>query len=413
MYSHSRLNQQRRVPAVFSPLGWQAALAALCGCALSLPAHAALSDTLHPFLGVTYTTDNNLFRLPDDVAPGPEGRSDTLRQVMFGVSLDRPIGRQRIEANVKLSKVHFNKYSELDYSGEDADATFNWRLGDQLSGAVGGRYSQTLSSFNDFHSVQRNLRVQRNGFANLNWRVWPRWQVRTRYWQDEFRYDLPSQKYLDRTERNAELGFDYLSPTGSTVGLVARRQRGDYPAGVRSFLSNEDFTQDTYRLKVLWLASAQSKLELEAGHSARRHEDSSSRDASGTNGRLTATWSPRATLTFVGAAWRDFSPYEGGLTPYSLDRGASLRGSWSPLDRVRVDAQVQTVHRDFSEPRLGSVLLPPFGDSSRSASLGVSYAFRDNIGVGASLSHDSRSIDRRYGTQYRSNGGSVYVNLQF
>ncbi|MYM65298.1 hypothetical protein GTP45_00435 [Pseudoduganella sp. FT55W] len=413
MPSISRLNQQRRVPAVFSTLGWQAALAALCGCALSLPAHAALSDTLHPFLGVTYTTDNNLFRVPDGVEPGPEGRSDTLRQTMFGVSLDRPIGRQRIEANVKLSKVHFNKYDELDYSGEDADATFRWRLGDNLNGSVGGRYSQTLSSFNDFHSVQRNLRVQRNGFADLNWHVYPRWQVRTRYWQDEFRYDLASQKYLDRTERNAELGFDYLSPTGSTIGLVARRQRGDYPDGVRGFFANEDFTQNAYRLKVLWLASAQSKLEAEVGHTARRHEASNSRDASGTNGRLTATWSPRVTLNFIGAAWREFSAYEGGLTPYSLNRGASLRGSWSPLDRVRFDAQLQNVHRDFSEPKLGTVILPSFGDSSRTASLGVNYAFRDNIGVGASFNRESRSIDRRYGTSYRSNGGSVYVNLQF
>jgi exopolysaccharide biosynthesis operon protein EpsL len=413
MPSTSRLNQQRRVPAVFSTLGWQAALAALCGCALSLPAHAALSDTLHPFLGVTYTTDNNLFRVPDDVSPGAEGRSDTMRQVVFGVQVDRPIGRQRIEANVKLSKVHFNKYDQLDYNGEDADAAFRWRLGDTLNGSVGGRYSQTLAPFNDYHSAERNLRVQRNGFADLYWHVYPRWQVRTRYWQDEYRYDLSSQKYLNRTERNGELGFDYLAPSGSTIGLVARRQRGDYPDGLRGFVTNEDYTQNAYRLKVLWLASAQSKLEAEVGHTARSHENSSNRDASGTNGRLTATWSPRATLNFVGAAWREFSPYEGGLTAYSLNRGASLRANWAPLDRVRFEAQLQTVHRDFSEPKLGTITLPSFGDNTRTASIGVNYAFRDNIGVGASVNRDTRSIDRRFGTPYRSNGGSVYVNLQF
>lgn len=413
MPSTLRLTQQRRVPAVHTSLGWQAALAALCGCALSLPAHAAFSDTLHPYLGVSYATDDNLFRLPDDVSPGPEGRSDTLRQVMFGVQLDRPIGRQRIEANVKLSKVHFNKYEQLDYNGQDADATFHWRVGNDFNGDVGARYSQTLAPFNDFHSAERNLRVQRNGFASLNWRLFPRWQVRTRYWQDEFRFDLDSQKYLDRTERNTEVGVDYLSPTGSTIGVLARRQRGDYPYGQRGYFSNEDYTQDAYRLKVLWLASVQSKLELEAGQAKRRHRASDSRDASGTNGRLTATWSPRPSLNFIGAAWREFSPYEGGLTSYSLNRGASVRANWAPLERLRFDARWQTLRRNFEEPRLGNVALPAFSDRTRTASLGVDYAFRDNINLGASLTRDHRSIERSYGTPYRSNGGSVYVNLQF
>ncbi|WP_139260643.1 XrtB/PEP-CTERM-associated polysaccharide biosynthesis outer membrane protein EpsL [Duganella sacchari] len=408
-----RLTQQRRQPALYSSLGWQAALMALCGCALSLPASAALSDTLHPFLGVSYSTDNNLFRLPDDVSPGPEGRSDTMRQMMFGVQLDRPIGRQRIEANVKLSKVHFSKYDQLDYSGEDADATLHWRLGDELNGTVGGRYSQTLAPFNDFHSAERNLRVQRNGFADVAWRVFPRWQLRSRYWQDEYRFDLSSQKYLDRTERNGEAGVDYLSPTGSTIGVLARRQRGEYPQGITGFFSNENYTQDAYKVKVLWLVSVQSRVEFEGGHVSRRHTDSSNRDASGANGRLTATWSPLASLTFIGAGWREFSPYEGGLSAYSLDRGASLRGSWSPLDRVRFDAQVQTLRRGFDEPKLGNIALPPFSDNSHTASLGVNYTFRDNIAAGASLTRDTRSIDRRFGTSYSSRGASVYLNLQF
>lgn len=413
MPSNSRLTQHRRTPALFSSLGWQAALAALCGCALSVPASAGLSDTLHPFVDIGYVTDNNLFRLPDGVSPGPEGRSDTLRQAAFGVRLDRPIGRQRIEANVKLTKVHFNKYDDLDYNGEDADATLHWRLGDQLSGDVGGRYSQTLAPFNDFHSAERNLRVQRNSFASVNWRVYPRWQLRTRYWQDEFRFDLASQKYLNRTERNGEVGVDYLSPTGSTIGLLARRSRGDYPEGQLGYVLNEDYTQDSYRLKLLWLISVQSRVELEAGRASRSHRDSSGRDASGANGRLTATWSPRASLNVVGAAWREFAPYEGGLTSYSLNRGASVRGSWTPLDRVRVDAQLQAVRRDFREPRLGALLLPAFDDSTRTASIGVGYAFRDNITLNASVNRDRRSIERRYGTPYRSNGASVSANVQF
>lgn len=414
MSSNLRVIQPHRRPAFFSSSAWQAALVVLCGSMCCASATAALSDTLHPYAGVTYTTDDNLFRVPDGVEPGPEGRSDTMRQAMFGIQVDRPFGRQRLEANVKLSKVDFNKYEQLNYSGKDADATLHWRIGNLLSGDLGGSYSETLAPFNDFHSTERNLRVHRNGFVSAAYLFHPSWQVRGTYVRDQFAYDLLSQKYLDRTETSTEVGFDYLAASGSTIGLLARRSKGEYPDDVAGgFFTNEDYKQDAYRLKILWLLSAQSRVEFQGGHTSRKHVVSGYRDASGTNGRLTATWSPRAALKFVGSAWREFTPYEGSLTSFSLNRGASLRGTWAVLDRLSVDAQWSTIHRDFDTPRIGNVIYPGFGDNSRTGSVGVNYVFRDHIGLGAAFNRDTRSIDRRFGVPYRSNGGSVYINLQF
>jgi exopolysaccharide biosynthesis operon protein EpsL len=385
-------------------LGLVAALA-------SLPARAELSDTIHPFAGVSYNYDDNLFRLPDAQPGDTMQRSDSSKQLVLGVQFERPVGRQRFVADAKVSKVSFNHYDQLNYDGKDLDATWFWELGNHLKGTVGATYAQTLTPFNDFHSTERNLRVERDEFFEGKWLFHPHWRINGRVEAHKFEYDLSSQKFQNRKEDTSELGFDYIASSGSTLGMVARRIKGNYPNPLSfgDFVFNPAYVQEEIKVNAFWLVTGLSQLEFHGGRVRRTHESASGRDASGTNGRLVGSWSPTPLVKLSLSTWREFAPFEGTAAAYGLGRGNSVKASWSPLDRVSVEAKVQQVKRDFSY----ALASAGFQDSSRNGSVGLTYAPREHISLSASVFHDSRQVESRFGTAYRANGASLSANLQF
>lgn len=380
---------------------------------LALPAHAALSDTITPFASVSYTHDDNLLRLED----GQEldgGRSDNMRALQAGFSFERPLGRQVFVGSVKASRVSFDHFSQLDYTGKDAQATWNWALGNHLSGHLGTTYSQTIAPFSDFHTNQRNLKTQKRVLGDIYWRLHPSWQLHAGYNKDTFDYDLPSQRFNNRTEQATDAGFDYLAGTGSTIGLVARRLKGHYPDAVQGPFGQESgYTQDELKLKVLWRISDVTQLQFLGGRAKREHELSDQRDSSGTNARVTAQWAPRARLRFSAAAWREFTAVESSVLNYALGKGASATAAWDLSAKIRLDAQVRSEKRDFNG-EIASTLPITYDDKTRSASIGATYLPTQSSQLSLTYAHDARDPSNRlFSSGYRANSVSFNASIQF
>lgn len=386
----------------------------LAGMLAGAPAAAQLSDTLHPYAGVGYSYDDNLFRLSDGATgPGFE-RSDTSRQAYAGLEFERPIGRQLITASAKVTRVSFDRYSEIDYNAKDIKGNWAWQLGNHLNGNIGGTYTEMLTPFSDYHATDRNLRTQRGEYADLNWRFHPSWQAHGRLNHDEYSYDLLSQRFLDRNVNGTEAGVDYLAASGSTVGLVVRRLRAAYPNAepLLTGLFDQSYTQTTASVKVLWKISGTTQLQVLGGHARRKHNSGSLGDSSGTNGRADLNWAATPLLQVNGALWRQYQPFEGTGVSHSLDTGASVGVTWLPLNAVKVDGELRHVKRDFEGP-LTTTLLRGAEDKSNLATLTTSYQWRKFIALSASLFKDQRSASSFYSTSYRAKGASVFVNVQF
>lgn len=382
----------------------------LVGIFAANPAMAGISDTIHPYVGAAYSSEDNLLRLSE----GQDIQSDTIRQLYAGVEVERPFGRQRVTANAKLSKVSYQHFQQLNYDGKDLAATWYWALGNQFDGTVGATYVQTMSSFSDFHTSERNLRVQRAQFGELNYHINRRWKLRSRVSRDKFDYELASQRYLDRTEDAAELGFDYQTTSGSAIGLQARRVKGSYPFP-RTFgqtVVNDGYEQNELKLKLYWNITAASHLQFLGGRVRRSHEQFSLRDSSGTNGRLAADWSPLPQLKLTATGWRDFVPYEGlSAVNYAFNKGTSVGARWSASAKVQYEAELRNEKRDFSGLLLAN-LPSGIADTTRSGSLGVNYEMRSNVQLGARISRNQRT-GSMFSNSYRTHGATVYANLQF
>lgn len=391
-------------------------LSLIAGLLHVMPAHAALSDTIHPYGGISYNYDDNLLRLPDGALYADQPKSDNSRSALVGVSLERPIGRQVLTAQVQVSRVSFDRFSQLDYIGKLGRANWQWRLGSHLDGNVGVSYSETLASFSDFHSSERNLRTRRGSFGEANWLFHPTWRARSRFSSDRYGYDLASQRFLDRTEDNTEVGIDYLASTGSTLGLQGNHIKGRYP-NIRSLgpsLLDEGYTQNEVKFKLFWRYSELAQLQLLAGRARREHLGSSLRDASGTNGRANLTWAPASTVRVVGSAWREFTPFEGSTASDSLDKGISLSADWAVTGKITVQGRVSQVRRDFGGALLEVTHPGGTSDKTRSDRLGVNYQFNQGLQLAVSVFRDVRTTDQLSSTSnFHAKGGALNLNVQF
>ncbi|WP_229506484.1 XrtB/PEP-CTERM-associated polysaccharide biosynthesis outer membrane protein EpsL [Massilia sp. BJB1822] len=377
-------------------------------------AHAALSDTIHPFVSFGYTHDGNLLRLPDQ-APGFGGpRGDNIRQAQAGVSLERPIGRQKLTASAKVSRVTFDHYDQLDYNGKDFAADLAWQLGNHLDGRLGATYTQTLTPFTDFHSEERNLRTYRREYADGAWRFHPSWRLRAGVSRGKFDYDLRSQSINDRKEDLAEAGIDYLAASGSRVGLVARKLKGRYehPRAAGDWRA-VNWNQDELKANIYWLASGVTQVTLLAGWARREYENLPQRDSSGLNGRLRVDWKPLGKVRFNGQLWREFAAVESSFITNSLNRGSSLEAIWDVSAKVQLNGNVRRERRRFET--LSGVILPVEpSDSLRNASVGLVYAPQPSVQLGISAFQEKRSGNPFVGTSsFSAKGMSVTASAQF
>ena len=393
--------------------------------AWAAPGIGAPSDPLHVFARLGYFHDDNLFRL----APGQAGfggrRSDSARYASAGLLFDKQRWRQHLKLEGKLSKVKFSHFDQLDYDGKDFLGLLTWQAGNHWEGKAGASFTQTLAPYTDLFTSERNLRVHKRAHGDAAWRLHPRWRLRVAAARDRTTYDLPLQRVNNRTETAFETGFDHLAPSGSTAGVVLRRVRGNYLVARMAGRASDDFTQDEFKLKVHWKVTPISSVELLAGHARRRHREQAQAqgqgpgqsrgqdDVSGFNGRATASLNPRKKLRLNASVWREFAPIESTLVAYSLNRGASVGGSWDASAKVRVDADLRSERRSYraSAP---SNALSDVKDTLRQASLGASWTPRPTLQFNAAFSRQQRSGTPFLGNgSFKANTFSVSVAGQF
>lgn len=377
-------------------------------------ASAEISDTIHPFVALGYTYDDNLLRTPDDF-PSNDQRSDRATQAQAGVTVDRPIGRQRLTGRAKVSRVTFDHYDQLDYNGKDFAADLAWQLGNRLSGNLGGTYIQSLTPFSDFHSSERNLRTQRTQNVSAAWRFHPSWQVRGSFVRNKWDYELAAQRLNNRKEDLSEAGVDYLAASGSKVGLVARQLKGTYenPRRVGNFVLNDDYKQEELKANVNWLFSGITQITVLAGYAKRTHNTFVSRDTSGANGRVSVRWSPSGKLSFTADAWREFAAVESTVVTNSLNKGASIGAMWNISAKLQATANVRRDKRDFEEMP-GVVLAGEARDRVEGATLGLTWAPTRTIQLSANAFRDKRSGSPVLGTaNYTANGVSLNASASF
>ena len=383
--------------------------------AVSAPNDARQEDGIRLLGGIGWAYDDNIFRVADDEQPFEGQRSDSYRTLDAGIVLDKTISRQRIAATAKVSKVKFDHFDQLDYDGRDLQASWLWQAGKQFEGRVEALYIKTLAPYTDFDSDERNLRRQRRQLLDAGWKLHPSWKLRVGAARDKYTYELLAQRYNDRTEKAHEVELQYRPKSGSTVGLVARRLKGNYPyrRPYNSSVLTDDFTQDELKARVDWLASGSTTVQALVGYARRDQPSYDDGRTSGVNGRVTWLYKPQGKVSYGASLWREFAPIESARVSTTLNKGASLQATWLATDRIRLDARAAYEKRDYTARDVfaGSDDLT---DAIRSATVRASWQVRPKVQVIAGYAYESRTGSQALGTgKFDANMVQLSANVLF
>lgn len=336
-------------------------------------AHAKEGDTLRPFVSASYVYDSNLFRLAPEENPG-QRRADTFYVWSGGANLDWKPGRQRVTGNFTQTAIRYERNDFLDFDGSDASLAWNWRLGNRLSGSVGGSESKSQSSFDNLGIVNNKVTRSRR-FARAEWELHPRWRVGAGVESAENDNSASSQRSQDFEQDAYDASLTYLTPKGSTLGLRLRTLDVRYPKRQVFSLLSDEYTQNEYGLSGTWRYSAKLTARAQAGFTERNNDNFPQRDFDGLTGRASADWFATAKTLLTLAAYRELGGADDINATFVLRQGGRLDGVWVPRDKWRLNAGLTYENRDFKgDP--GANLI--FGQSQRkddtySASLSLSY----------------------------------------
>lgn len=380
---------------------------------LALPAQAKEGDTFRPFASLGYFNDSNLFRLSDDESPGFP-RDDRYSVLSAGLDVDWKRGRQQVVANATKTWVRYDRNTAFDSDGSDYKATWNWRLGNRLSGNLGANESRSQSNF-DSVGLVNNLVKRKRYFGRAEWEFHPRWRIGGGLDETDNTNSDPSQISNDFQQQTQDLTLSYHTPKGSKLRAQVRRIDAEFPTmrilGYHPILpvvavADNSYKQTEYNLLGDWKLSGKVTLHGQAGWVDRQYENALKGsfggydpwlvprpDFSGFTGRMTADWYATGKTLLSVSAYRELGG-AGDINATSvLKNGGSLNGVWLIREKWRLNAGGTYENRDFEgDPNQRS-------DDTVGSSLSLSYmpirAVSIDVGVRAGR-RDSNIADDEY-----------------
>ncbi len=347
-----------------------AAVLAAAAALLAPPVHAKEGDTFRPFVSLGYFSDSNLFRLSDNESPGLP-RDDRYAILSAGLNMDWKPGRQQVVANATKTLVRYDRYAVYDFDGSDYKATWNWRLGNRLSGNLGVSESLSQSKFDSVGTVNNEV-TQKRYFGRAEWEFHPRWRIGGGIDETDSTNSNPLQISNDFQRRALDVTLGYRTPKGSDLRAQVRSIDAEFPnPDIVSYIcpfpglcfvsevADNSYKQTEYNLLGDWRVSGKLALRGQIGWVDREYKNvlrgnlggppqlREHPDFSGFSGRISADWYVTGKTLLNVSAYRELGA-AGDINAVSvLKSGGSLNGVWIIREKWRLNAGGTYENRDF------------------------------------------------------------------
>lgn len=307
--------------------------------------------------------DDNLFRLPSGTAPqnGAE-RSDRIQRLNASIDSRAQIGLQTVSINLAANRNWFARNSFLDYTGHDAAARWDWKVGSNLSGAAAYADSRTLAGFGEQRRETRDLVTLRGPSLSANLKVALDHTFGLEVSEQQTRRSDPAQLSLENDTSNLGLIWTYRSTSDNSFGLRTRRSEAKYLNS--SLLASggiDNFVQRDVGGFVSGAAGAVSRWSAELGYAKREYTQDGRSDFSGAVGRVGFDWQPTAKVGLNLALSRQLIPPENLGTAYSVSSLGAIMATWAATPAISVRAIAERDRRNYRTASAADVV----GDARR------------------------------------------------
>jgi len=384
---------------------------ALLFIVLMLPGlvRAVDGDTFRPVVTYGYSYDSNLFRLENDFAALLYGidtaiHSDTFQRLGVGFDLDWKQGRQRVVAKVLGSKTRFDRYSLLDYTGEDLNLEWQWQLGNYWSGRAGASRAKSLGTFREVTGLVSNTRSDENLFFDANYRIHPRWQASLRLNSRSYTYSAAGQRTSNNDTDAWTAGVYYLGNTLQRIGVEFRDSEINYPNRAVTPILDTDYQDRSFNLVANWVATGKSSMNVRIGRVERKNKHLPTQDYSGMNWRVDGNWGISGKSLLGASLYREVRNTEYATSNHALASGGSLNFIWQVMPKTRLQASIS--QEDLEYDNIARQ------DKIKTATLAAVYEPWVGGEVSAGLQRETRDSNT-FLYSYKSNALFLNANLKF
>ncbi|PIV74790.1 MAG: hypothetical protein COW56_04285 [Rhodocyclales bacterium CG17_big_fil_post_rev_8_21_14_2_50_68_7] len=394
-----------------------AILAVAAACAWPSGARADEGDVINFFAGASLTRDDNVFRLPEGLglvpgagfAPGGE-RSDSVRNLFAGATLDKTLGRQRLHGRFTANQVRYGRFDFLDYDGTDAAASWLWRIGNRWDGEARYESTKTLTAFDDFRAPVRNLTTVETARFGANYWFHPDWTLVAALDAGQGRNSTTARLANDFDRDAIEAGVRFGPATGNRIGLSLRRTDYQFPNRASGSTFGNDQTLYDIEGNGQWNMTGKSRLVARAGYRKMVHAERPERDFAAPTARIEYDWTPAGKSAINFALRREISSFETVSTSFIDTRAASISPSWTPSAKMRVQGRFE--YRLLTYRGNLVAVGPQREDTGWLATLTATYAPWRFALLSLTLQHDRRDSNTP-GLSYRDDLGAFSAQFQF
>ncbi|MEO8152738.1 MAG: outer membrane beta-barrel protein [Rhizobacter sp.] len=405
---------------------WPAACALLC--LFSGLAQAADDRGLHGAVGLSAQHDDNLFRLPDGVAPAAAGvsrdadddgshRGDLTLSPFVSLDASLAFGRQHFGLAGTRRETHLQRYSAYDTQTGDLRARWDWQLANDFDGRIDAGTSDQASDLQDFLGSRRNVLTVRNEHASANWRPRPDRRITLDAQRYRGHNDLPERATSDYEVRTLGVEGGWLTSLGNEWTLRWRSTQGRYPN--RSIVAltpiDNSYHQHDSDIGLVLRPGGRTRADIRVGYAVRQHEQVPQRDFEGPSGRAAITWQASGALSLDLEAVRDLSALDDYDRLFAISTHYALGAQLIVAAQWQASLRWSEQHIDFGgDPQ--NIITQAFGQSParrdrvQSTRLAVTWLPTPRIQVEMSLEHSARSSSRP-GLDFSN--GSAGVSTQY
>ena len=377
---------------------------------------ASPDDTVKPYVAFNMLYDSNFLRVSDNspvsFTGGKSDKSDFIKQIAAGFDMDWIISRQHIIIKANANQNWFQNFTSLDYTGWNTQAQWNWQMGNDLNGEIGYANVQSLGSFDYLNRLVPNQQNEQRYFANADYLFHPNGKIKFGIFRTEYQFDDKSRKFSNNIEDNVELNLQYISPTGSILGLRLLATDGQFPQRQLTVIDAQDnaYTRMNYAMTWDWHASIKTRTDGSFGYTQQNYEHFSVRDFDGITARVNLEWKASEKTLLELSARREITLYNDLFTNFLLAQGFWFNFTWQSSPKIALKLPMSYQQQQFP----GNVGTNVGGFEQRKDDVGsigfnlMYYPF-ENISIGTVLNYEKRDSNfafRSYETQ------SAGVNLK-
>ena len=244
---------------------------------------------VEPYVGVTYSSDNNFFNVADTdeaiAVTGDSDKGEEITRLYAGVEGEVPMSRQTLEYGLHVHNNTYDRFDELDNTGHEAELNLAWVAGKTLSGNLGVTSEEELARFWELQQVAKDMRSRQVMFFNANYRFHPEWRINGGLgvsWED-----YSERPRLERRTSYTQFDVLYSTSANTRLGFGTFLAEGAY---TNTNTVDDSYKAINYSIVGRWEGTAKSTLLARAGVTERQHDELDERDLTSSSWNLEYKW---------------------------------------------------------------------------------------------------------------------------